>query len=283
MNKLLAAQAVLLSGLALFLATGGQTFSRVDAGGHRVRMLSLGQGSPTVVFETGAGGPLEVWERVQPQVGKFVRTISYDRAGNGLSEPSRDPRDGLHVAAELHTALHNVHAQPPYLLVGHSLGGLFIRAFASLYPREVAGMLLVDPTQEELLAWNKARKPQPENTRPFRPYDEVDCAPLTFAQVRDSKELPDVPVVLISGMGPRYLPGFLTKAQREESKEDRAVLYPAKLRFHREWVQKLPRGRLFITENSGHGIPLEEPELTVQLIRELVEEITAPAGPAKPR
>lgn len=270
MNRLLTALATVLSGVAIFLATRGQTFSRVDAGGPTLRILMAGRGNPTVVFEGGSGSPLEAWVRIQPAVSKFARTISYDRAGNGLSKKGPAPRDGRHVATELHTALHNAHASPPYVLVGHSLGGPYIRVFAGMFPDEVAGIVLVDPTQEELIAWAKARDPKPSDEQKFRPYDEVDCAPATFAQARKNPIPANVPVVLISGMGPRVIPGFLTKELREEVEKDQKIFYPAKLKFHKEWVEKIDGGQLIITKNSGHGIPFEEPELVIKTIRDVV-------------
>jgi pimeloyl-ACP methyl ester carboxylesterase len=271
MNKLLATIATVLSGVAIFLASRGQTFSRVDAGGPTVRMLIAGRGNSTVVFESGAGAPLETWLRIQPEVSRFSKTISYDRAGNGLSEKGPVPRDGRRIATELHTALQNAHATPPFVLVGHSLGGPYIRVFAGLYPDEVAGLILVDPTQEEMIAWAKARDPKPSGGHEFRPYDEVDCAPATFAQAQENPIPANVPVFLITGMGPRLIPGFVTKELREEVQKDQKIFYPAKLKFHKDWVDKIPGGRLVVTENSGHGIPFEEPELVIKTIRNAVE------------
>jgi len=264
------ALAAILSGLAILLATRGQVFRRVDAGGPALRMLMAGRGNSTVVFESGAGAPLETWLRIQPEVSRFAKTISYDRAGNGLSKKGPVPRDGRHIATELHTALHNAHAPPPYILVGHSLGGPYIRVFAGLYPDEVAGLVLVDPTQEDLIAWAKARDPKPSGEHKFRPYDEVDCAPATFAQAHENPIPANVPVLLITGMGPRVIPGFVTKELREEVQKDQKIFYPAKLKFHKEWVERIPGGQLIITENSGHGIPFEEPELVIKTIRDVV-------------
>ena len=270
MNKLLSLVAMVLSGVAIFLASRGRTFSRVDAGGPVLRLLMAGSGTSTVVFESGAGSPLETWLRVQPAVSKFAKTISYDRAGNGLSKKGPVPRDGRRIATELHTALHNAHAAPPYILVGHSLGGPYIRTFAGLYPNEVAGLVLVDPTQEDLIAWAKARDPKPSGEHKFRPDDEVDCAPATFAQAQENPIPTNVPVFLITGIGPRVIPGFVPKELREELQQDRKIFYPAKLKFHRKWVETIPGGQLIVTENSGHGIPFEEPELVIQTIREVV-------------
>jgi pimeloyl-ACP methyl ester carboxylesterase len=276
MNRHLATLAAILSVAVLLLAARGQTYHRVNAGGTTLRLLQAGQGGPTVIFEAGAGGPLETWARVQPGVSRFARTIAYDRAGNGLSDKGVAPRDGRRIATELHAALQQARAVPPYVLVGHSLGGPYIRVFAGLYPEEVAGLVLVDPTQEDLIAWAKARDPQPAAERKYRPENEVDCAPATFAQAQALPLSPQLPVVLISGLGPREAPGFLTAEFREEVRKDQAENYPAKLRFHREWVESLPRGRLITTDRSGHGIPYEEPELVIQTIRELVQRVRAP-------
>ncbi len=278
MSKPVSALAILLSVVAILLARGGEHFTRVNAGGPSIRMLLTGNGNPTVVFESGSGSPLETWVRVQPEVSKFARTISYDRAGNGLSEKGPVPRDGATIASELHTALVNSRARSPYILVGHSLGGPYIRIFAGMYPQEVAGMILVDPTQEELIEWAKARDPKPERTP--RPYDEVDCAPATFAQARASRIPAGIPVLLISGMGPREIPGFLPMDLKAEVQKDQQTFYPAKLRFHQQWVDKIPNAKLIITKNSGHGIPFEEPELIVDAIRQVAQQANKRQGSA---
>jgi pimeloyl-ACP methyl ester carboxylesterase len=267
-SKPLSAVAILMSVVAILLARSGEQFTHVAADGSSIRMLETGKGEPTVVFESGSGSPLETWVRVQPEVSRFARTISYDRAGNGLSEKGPVPRDGARIATELHAVLQSSRARPPYILVGHSLGGPYIRIFAGMYPEEVAGMVLVDPTQEELIEWAKARDPKPERTP--RPYDEVDCAPATLAQARASRIPAGTPVVLISGMGPREIPGFLPADLKAEVQKDQQTFYPAKLRFHRQWTDKIPTAKLIITKNSGHGIPFEEPELIVDAIRQVV-------------
>src|SRR4051812_30232800 len=84
MNKYLATIAAVLTGAVILLASQHQTFSRINTDGPTLRMMIAGDGKPTVVFESGSGGPLETWVRIQPEVSKFARTISYDRAGNGL-------------------------------------------------------------------------------------------------------------------------------------------------------------------------------------------------------
>ena len=155
MNKPLAGLAVASTIVASILAMQTETFSWVDAGGPKLRMLISGYGSPAVVFDTGGGGSLKLWGQVPSEVSRFARTVAYDRAGNGMSDKSITPRDARHISAELHMALRNANVPPPYILVGHSVGGLYARVFAGTYPDEVAGLVLVDPTQEQTQAWAK--------------------------------------------------------------------------------------------------------------------------------
>ena len=118
-----------------------------------------GEGTPTVLFESGMGASCLSWTMVQPQVAQFTRAVSYDRAGHGWSDPARGPRTAQQIAGELHTLLDATGVPGPYVLVGHSFGGYVNRAFAHLYRNEVVGMVLVDsvhpaewenPTQEQL-------------------------------------------------------------------------------------------------------------------------------------
>ncbi len=116
----------------------------VDVGGYKLHINCVGEGSPTVVMECGLGGLSLVWSLVQTEVAKFTRVCTYDRAGYGWSESSSKPRTSQEMVEELHTLLTNAGIESPYILVGHSLGGLNLRLFASQYPDEVVGMVLVD-------------------------------------------------------------------------------------------------------------------------------------------
>jgi pimeloyl-ACP methyl ester carboxylesterase len=116
----------------------------VDIGGYRLHINCTGAGSPTVVIEAGLGGWSLPWNSVQEEVAKTTRVCTYDRAGMGYSEASPLPRTAKQFAYELHTLLARANIAGPYLLVGHSLGGLTVRIFAHDYPTEVAGVVLID-------------------------------------------------------------------------------------------------------------------------------------------
>ena len=119
----------------------------VDVGGYRLHLYCVGEGSPTVVLDTLGEGTSVNWGWVQPEVAKTTRVCAYDRAGRGWSEPSPGPRDGRHIAAELHTVLTNAGIAPPYVLVGHSFGGRVTRLYADQFADQVAGMVIVDGGQ----------------------------------------------------------------------------------------------------------------------------------------
>lgn len=121
----------------------------VDIGGYRLHMHEEGTGNPTVILDSGAGGPGLTWELIRPAIAKVTRVIVYDRAGIGWSDPSPEPRRADVMAEELHTMLVNASIPGPYILVGHSLGGPVARQFAAKYSGEVAGLVMVDSAHEQ--------------------------------------------------------------------------------------------------------------------------------------
>lgn len=121
----------------------------IDVGGFRLHAQATGQGRPTVVFDAALGGSSISWTLVAPRVAAFARAWTYDRAGFGWSEAGPLPRTAGRVADELHVLLDRAGEPPPYLLVGHSFGGLVMRIFATRYPAETAGLVLVDPAHPE--------------------------------------------------------------------------------------------------------------------------------------
>ncbi|PZQ60606.1 MAG: hypothetical protein DI570_13905, partial [Phenylobacterium zucineum] len=126
----------------------GQTATLPD--GRTINIRCQGHGSPTVIFESGFGAHSGAWGKVQPAVARTTRACAYDRAGMGLSDPGPDPRDGPAIARDLDEALTAAGIEGPYVLVGHSAGALYARLFAARRPGEVQGLVLLDPTVEQL-------------------------------------------------------------------------------------------------------------------------------------
>lgn len=135
----------------------------VQINGKNRHYQIMGEGRPTVVVDSGTGGTHLDWQLVQPEVAKFTSILTYDRAGYGWSDPSAEPRTAEQVVDELRQLLKEVEIEPPYILVGMSLSGLFTRLFAYRYPEEVAGMVLVDVAHERMyedtpVEWVKLNK-----------------------------------------------------------------------------------------------------------------------------
>jgi pimeloyl-ACP methyl ester carboxylesterase len=116
----------------------------IDCDDCRLHLQTAGTGGPTVVLEAGLGGMSAAWGWIQPETAQFCRVVSYDRGGLGWSGPDSEPKSALLSAQRLHAILVRSDIPPPYVLVGHSMGGLFIRVFADLYSHEVSGMVLID-------------------------------------------------------------------------------------------------------------------------------------------
>lgn len=129
-------------------APGDEVYARpgrlVAVQGARLNLYCMGSGSPTVVFDSGWGDWAPVWMIVQPEVAKWTRACSYDRAGAGFSDPGPMPRTSVRIAEELRAALHNAGIGGPYILVGNAFGGNNVRTFAARHPGEVAGLVLVE-------------------------------------------------------------------------------------------------------------------------------------------
>ncbi|HEY6944161.1 MAG TPA: alpha/beta hydrolase, partial [Candidatus Acidoferrum sp.] len=159
----------------------------VDAGGFRLNLYCMGSGSPTVVFDSGWGDWAPTWSKVQPQIAKWTRACSYDRAGTGFSDPGPMPRTSVRIAEELHAALHRAGIAAPYILVGSAFGGDNVRTFADLYMDEVAGVVLDDADPDDVEP--KAMREEAHRGHAGIPSDLRNCRDL----IAEHKPLPAQP------------------------------------------------------------------------------------------
>jgi len=157
-----------------------------------LNVYCLGSGSPTVILESGIGGDAYDWRAVQGKLAKLTQTCAYDRAGLGRSTPGPLPRDTRAEVADLEALLKVANIRPPYLLVGHSMGGFNVRLFASRHPNDVAGLVLVDPAVENQVPIMEAALPAgAENDRRsvafVRSCDEPNPSPGSLHAVPGSR------------------------------------------------------------------------------------------------
>src|SRR5436190_841065 len=241
------------------------TLQKIDVGGHSLNMQIGGEGSPAVIFEAGFGaGLVSSWSTVQSNVAKFARTVSYDRAGIGQSEAGPKPRAAKQIALELHTALQKAGVPPPYVLVGHSFGGIYVRVFADMYPKEVVGMVLIDPSQETFDEWARTHQEAQRTALDEQiakasqgVRDESAEVNTSYQQARAAKVPAGVPVILLTATKDDTMPAAVRKVWAEK---------------HDEWIAKVPSGKHLKVENSGHFIQGEQPQVVIDPIKQVVDQ-----------
>jgi pimeloyl-ACP methyl ester carboxylesterase len=246
---------------------------RIAVGAYQVQMAEQGSGRYTVIFESGFGTGLNAWRKVAPDVAKTARTVVYSRAGHGTSDPRPEPRTILESSVELDQLVASAHLAPPFILVGHSYGGLLARAFTARHPDWVAGMVLVDPTDERFnpaLRKLDARRAL-DDDRQFAAIVPAKFQPeLKLLQpVLDGgalpapldARLPDVPVVVLTSVQQAEKPMFFL-----ESVEAVAI----KRDLHADFLRQFSEGSQVLTLKSGHNIQLEEPELVIAAVNRVI-------------
>ena len=175
----------------------------IDVGGYRLHINCAGdpaKSRPTVVMDAGGYDSSETWNKVQPEIARFVRVCVYDRAGLGKSERQPNPSyPSQQVVNDLHTLLVNAHIVPPLVLVGHSFGGMNVRLYASKFPQEVVGMVLVDSVHEDEMDRWVAMMP-PEIKRQLTDADKAQLARLAVSegQLRAAHWHSNIPLVVLT-------------------------------------------------------------------------------------
>jgi pimeloyl-ACP methyl ester carboxylesterase len=165
----------------------------IDVSRRKNHIFCVGSGSPTVIFISGLGETYDSWSKVQPRVAQSTRTCSYDRAGLGWSDRSQEPREAGRLATELHDLLGASELNPPYLLVGHSLGGGIARVFGGQYPQEVAGIVFVDAAPADFLS---RMQPDAWDENMLRTARKMKwLAPFGIARLQGKCKMDDRPII----------------------------------------------------------------------------------------
>ena len=273
-----------------------------DVGGRSLNLYCSGTGSPTVIFESNGGIPGYRWVRVQRDVAKLTRACWYDRAGLGWSDPGPFPNHSDSIAHDLHDLLAAAKIGPPYILVGHALGGFHVRVFRSYYPAEVAGLVLVDPMNEDmtinihnhnelyrptvmailravtgvgLLRLMRHDPPPPENGWSADEWRTLfRLFGLRKARLAAAQELPIWVKGELARAGTCYgdMPLIVLSAGIQGQEEDPKLdsNHPWKMQLHDKLAHASTNGEQVIVQ-SGHDIPDEAPEAVVAAIRRLLE------------
>jgi len=269
----------------------------VDVGGHRLHINCTGTGSPTVVIEAGLGDWSTTWAAyVQPEVAKTTRVCTYDRAGMGWSETGPLPRDAAQNAKELHTLLQNANIPGPYIMVGHSLGGLIVRVFVHDYSSEVVGVVLIESMNPKQLSQSPTMLSQSESqSQPF----SFQAMLARFGVARLLVKLPGIAPSLPPGneayyplyIRPQYfqatdnesqgMPAAGAQAATVKSFGDLPLIVltgrlnaiPGWPAWQTELLQLSSNSQHLFAENSAHNVQADEPDAAVAAIVKVVEQV----------
>jgi len=258
----------------------------VDIGGYRLHLWCTGDGAPAVILDTGLGGSTPGWGFVQPEVARFTRVCSYDRAGMGYSDPGPSPRTARRIASELAELLARSGIAGPVVLVGASIAGFDVRVFASDHPERAAGLVLVDASHEDdvheaprmarlvpllstigvLRLFGPSFGQNIESLAPsvrqfaqatrFRAAgyqaaaDEIIHIRESAEEVRSSRRTLTIPVLVVTG----------ARGADENWR-----------RLQQDQASLSERGCLITAEQSGHVVPIDQPAVIVEAIRTVVE------------
>ena len=268
----------------------------VDVGGYRLHIHCTGSGSPTVVIDAGLGDWSTSWgEFVQPGVAKVTRVCTYDRAGMGWSDAGPLPRDAAHFARELHTLLQKANIPGPYVMVGHSLGGLPVRLFAHEYASDVAGVVLIESmnpsrfnaTSEEVLSQSRSQ------SQPF----SFGALLSRLGIARLLVKLPWIAPRVLANDDAYYSRYIRTQSMQATTNESQGmpasgeeaaavqsfgdlplIVVTGRLNNNGNWqewqkelLQLSSNSQQIYAENSGHNVQIDEPQTAVAAILKMVE------------
>jgi pimeloyl-ACP methyl ester carboxylesterase len=261
---------------------GKGTSALISIGGRRLAMKDKGEGVPTIVLEMGLGVPGSFYDDIAEQIATSTRVVWYDRAGLGQSDPAVIPRTIQDIVLDLHALLHNARIPGPSVFVGHSMGGLTVRYYRECYPEEVAAIVLIDSSHEDQRQRTLAVLP-PECERehshlahlrhilrvrwedPNKNEEKIDNL-ANSKLMRNCGMLGDLPLTVISrGHSDRNPEKFPPGVVEQIEQVWQQMQY--------ELAQLSSQSRYIRAENSGHMINKDEPDLIVEVIRQVVMQI----------
>jgi pimeloyl-ACP methyl ester carboxylesterase len=278
----MARQVAALVFIALFAGSTGRASNEqsnlVTVGGRQVEVIQMGQGSPTLVLESGGGEAAAQWSELLPELAKQTHVIAYSRAGFGRSAPSAIPGSPQLSVSELRALLEALGQTGPIVLAGHSWGALLARLYVSTVPDRVVGLVLIDGTHEaQQASWDQVNPGFPfaefmrsqvsEAPNPARDIIEQFITVAGRQRVEGMRPLPDIPLAVITAVKPACPPDVAW------------ICSPAALRswrdLHGEWVARSTSSLHIVSARTGHYVMNDQPSLIVHATRFVLEQVRA--------
>jgi pimeloyl-ACP methyl ester carboxylesterase len=238
---------------------------KIDIGGFGLNVKVEGKGRPVVIFESGLGGGYSDWAQVQPEIAKLTRTFSYDRAGLGGSDKSKLQRTTLNQVKELHGLLENSKVKGPYIIVAHSIGGLNARLFADSYPKEVAGIVFVDSSHEEMFNIFKSKAPEgyeamkAQFSSPEGNFEDILKSTDQVREVRKNDALRNIPIIVLSA--DKSAMGIQDPIINEWPK------------LQADLATLSDNSKHLTIKNASHMIQNDNPQAVIDAIKDLIETV----------
>lgn len=283
-----------------------------NVGGTMLHIHCMGTGSPPIILEGGLGGTSLDWSLVQPELAKKTQVCSYDRAGLGWSESNPEvlPRTSQQIVQELYTLLNNTGIEGPYILAGLSAGGMHVQMFASQYPDEVLGLILVDPTPAHLMAdfTEEERQALLPNLDQFKMIQRLEpFGLLRILPLPGTESLAKLPLetqhairaVNVRNGTAKSLyaeaAGFETSIMQVAALEPLPPQLPLTVIWHgtpaeplelepmaeeslRKLVNRSEQGTFIIAENSGHYITFDRPDVVIEVLTKMFDKTRSNSG-----
>lgn len=226
---------------------------------------------PVVVFLSGSGNTHYVWEKVAPSVAKFAHVVTYDRSGYGHSQQYKQPGPltAPIVAKNLELLLKKLNLSPPYILVGHSHGGIYAQYFALTNPQLIKGLVLVDSSTYHLLNWDRFKEYRPsaeiKNTEPFY-YEAMGITPSLNAVKSKMIEnganpFGNIPLIVLTAENEKELGYFTSSMLRDWHRYQKSLAKTSKISTY------------YVVKGSGHFIQIDKPEFVVKSVNELINKL----------
>ena len=230
----------------------------ISKNGNDFEYAVMGTKNPAIILINGAGGPIEGWSKVWGKLGRENVVFAYNRLGIGNSSKPKEPQTGSVMVRDLKELLLSLKIEPPYLIVGHSLGGLVAHLFALTYPEDVCGIVFLESsTVQDVLTDRRKEKVKRKND-----FSEASHVLATVNQIQDFGVFPNIPITVIAGGKPAFS-WIMPKRIIEERMN------------HQKALSSLTgRGRVTIARKSGHFPQLTEPNLVIHEINSLLHDVT---------
>lgn len=242
---------------------------KIETSRGRLQYNISGSGKPHIVLINGGSGPIEGWLKILSEISEASSVFSYNRFGVAGSDKPKEPQDGITIVETLREALNIVGFEPPFLLVGHSLGGLYANLYARLFPSDVAGIVFLESSHPKDINLNQYQSKfiqtmnkllsMFDSLSAHKPFDEVHFVKHTVEQIHANDPFPNIPIQVITG-------GKENRMMPEEVRKKR-------IEHQLELLSMSSNSKHITAEKSGHFPQFSEPKLVIAAIKDCVKEI----------